>query len=388
MFATTVQFLFSAFLVCIAWFKLSVDSSNHTYLIDPNTLTLRASGYLEVGPTQNLAAGKSILQELLVTNVASAEQWSQLGSVLVAGGETEKGRYCYSRAALLAPNSVETMLSVTNFFINTKQVRGALPYLGKILSHTSQYDATVFNDFETLKVDFDEIAAYGGMPSELRPAQAYLEYVMADGDLPNARKAWAWMKSLSPDDSLAAGYVNFVLGKGLPEEAAAAWLSQLGKREPDYGKASFIFNGDFEHDPSGPLFDWRITPLVHVHVNRDESVAHSGHSSLRIDFDGKENVNYQGVSQRVFLWPGTYRFEAFVRTEGISTNEGVGLKAFNVETEKLTGTNDWKRLEATLVISSVTTLAEIQVIRHSSQRFDSKIAGTAWIDGVSLLRVH
>ena len=358
------------------------------YLTDPDTLAVRAAQQLESGPDQDLAAGRKKLEELIVTDAASSQRWSTLGAVVAGAGEIEKGRYCLVRATNLAPNSVDTLLSAATFYIQLGQVPGALPYLGRILANTSEYDDTVFNDFDALKLDFNEIVANSGVPAELPPAASYFRHLMSTGDLENARKAWVWIRPLSPDDQLAEAYVNFLLGRKLTEEAAAAWTLQLGDREPGYSQESYLLNGGFEREPEGTLFGWRMMPDDHVAWHRDDSVAHSGHSSLRIEFDGKENVNYQGVSQQVFLRPGTYRLEAFVRADGITTDEGVGLRIFNAETEKLTGTTVWKKLDAMFTIPSATERVDLQVVRHSSLRFDSHIAGRAWIDDVSLVRVR
>ena len=391
-----VRVLLSAALLSVACIKLYLESPSkdgrelgwtHSYLTDSNTLIARSYQRIEVGPTQDLATARSILQQVLLTNSASAEQWSTLGAVLVGTGEIEKGRYCYVRAGQLAPRSAETDLAIAHFYINVHEPRNALPYLGRILDHTDLYDDTVFYDLDTSKLNFDEIVANGGVPGS-RPARSYFLRLLSRGDLENSRRAWAWMKRYSPDNQLADEYVNFLVNKGRPEEARAVWASQVGETESGGGKGQSVSNGDFEREPSGAFFDWRVSPRAHVTVSRDENVQHAGHASLRIDFDGEENMDYGGFSQRVFLPAGMYRLEAFARTKGITTDEGVALRVLNAQTEKLTGTADWKPLGATFSVPAPAKIVEIQVVRHSSLRFDSKIAGTVWIDDVSLRRVN
>ena len=394
------RFLLSAALICAACIKLSLESASadrqqagwtHFYLVAPNTLFSRGTQLLEDGPAQDLKAGQSILKGLVQTNPASADRWSDLGGVFLEAGQLDKGKYCFLRAAQLAPNTAETWLSVANFYIDRQQYRSALPYLGRILESTNKSEI-VFNDFDRLKLGIGEIAANGGMPAEPRIAEAYFRHLLEAGDLAKVREAWEWLKPRSPDDRLAEEYIHFLLTRGLTNEASAAWSSQLGAREADFGKSTFVLNGGFEHEPGGPLFDWQISRDEHVQVSRDDSVARSGSSSLRIEFDGKINLTHQGVSQRVFLPRGAYRFEAFVRTAGITTDEGVGFRVLDtrssnrpmIETERITGTTDWKKLEGTLVVDAPVKLVEIQVVRRQSLRFDSLIAGTAWIDQVSL----
>jgi len=387
------RLLLSAVLVSGAWVKISLESTSkdhqqvgwtHVYLTDPDTLFTRAVERLKEGPAQDLDAGQNILKGLLRTNAASGNRWADVEGAFVQAGQIDKAEYCLDRAAQLAPNSAGTLLSIAIFYLNTTKPRNALPYFGKVLGGATDYDATVFNNFDTLQLNFGQILASGGLPAQPRAVEAYFRHLLETGDLANAREAWEWLGPRSREDRLAETYVNFLLGRGLVEKASAAWSSQLGAREADFGKSTFVLNGGFEHEPGGTLFDWQIARDEHVQVSRDDSVARSGNSSLRIDFDGKVNSSYQGVSQRVFLPRGAYRFEAFVRTAGITTDEGVGFRVSMMETARVTGTTDWKKLEGTLVVDAPVKLVEIQVVRRQSLRFDSLIAGTAWIDQVSL----
>ena len=141
----TIRLLLSAVLVLSGAAKLFLESTpkdtqkqgwTHFYLTDPTTLYWRAFQQLKEGPAQNLGAAHSIIQGLLVTNLANRQRWTDFGGVLADEGQIRKAEYCYLRAAQLAPNSVETLLSVAIFYRNTNRVRKALPYFGRILSHS------------------------------------------------------------------------------------------------------------------------------------------------------------------------------------------------------------------------------------------------------------
>src|SRR5262249_32060349 len=151
-------------------------------------------------------------------------------------------------------NSVDTLLSRATFYIKLGQPKSALPGLGRILSSAPEYADSVFNDLDISKLDFDQIVANGGMPARLEIVAPYFRHLMDAGDLGNARKAWTWIRSLSPDDRLAQTYIHFLFEHKLPEEAALAWASQLGDREPGSGRKSFIVNGGFERELQSPLF--------------------------------------------------------------------------------------------------------------------------------------
>jgi len=328
--------LFLSALLCgLAYAKLSIESpSNDTrltttnfYWTDLTTVASRASQFSTEGPRLDAVAASAALEGMLKVNSASGDQWAQMGAHWVGAGQVEKAKYCYLRAAQLAPNSIETVLSVASFYRNTGQIQRALPNWGRVLSSTAQQDANIFRFFDAFALNFDEISANGGLPRQARAISSYLENRVLVGDLGNAQKAWASMDTLSPQDASAQVYVGFLEQRGLKSEAAAAWLRQLGSKEPGYGKANFLLNGDFEKDLSPGLFGWRIAAQKGVRARRDGGAPHSGRSSLRIDFDGQKDIEYRGLSQTVALEAGTYRLEAMVRAQDISGSEGVGLKA-------------------------------------------------------------
>jgi hypothetical protein len=83
-----------------------------------------------------------------------------------------------------------------------------------------------------------------------------------------------------------------------------------------------------------------------------------------------------------------------VRTDGLSTDEGLRVRILDVEdprrlelkTEALTGTHDWTKVGTTFKIRAATHLLEIRLARDPSWKFDNKIHGAAWIDSLLLKR--
>jgi len=90
--------------------------------------------------------------------------------------------------------------------------------------------------------------------------------------------------------------------------------------------------------------------------------------------------------------PGPYRFRAFIRTEGLTTDQGIRFRVSDAEVParldvilgQFTGTKPWSDIEQELVIPPATRLLQVQVVRESLMRFDNKVAGTAWIDELRL----
>jgi hypothetical protein len=124
---------------------------------------------------------------------------------------------------------------------------------------------------------------------------------------------------------------TFLSGKAHPDSAASARAQHMGARPEDYDKSTYLFNGDFESDLARSPFDWNYARTKDVEVARDCTTARSGECSLRISFAGTQNLGFAAASQLAFVRSGTYRFHAFIRTEALTTGEGIRFRISDAE---------------------------------------------------------
>ena len=131
-------------------------------------------------------------------------------------------------------------------------------------------------------------------------------------------------------------------------------------------------------------------------VTVDSLIFFDGTQSLRIRFDGKQNLNYRHVFQYVPVKPNTsYQFLGYLRAEKITTDSGPRFEVQDaydpsklfLATEDLLGTSSWTPERLAFRTGPDTRLLIIRVARRPSQKFDNQIAGTLWIDRLSLLPV-
>src|SRR2546430_9119818 len=122
-------------------------------------------------------------------------------------------------------------------------------------------------------------------------------------------------------------------------------------------------------------------------------ISFEGKRSVRVDFDGTQNLDYGHLFHYVLVRPNTrYRFSGYMRAAGITTDSGPRFQVFDpydagkesFATENVIGTSAWaeQRLEFKTAVD--TRLLLIRIARPPSGKFDNKIAGTVWIDGVRL----
>jgi hypothetical protein len=159
---------------------------------------------------------------------------------------------------------------------------------------------------------------------------------------------------------------------------------------------SALWDGGFETDVQGGAFAWTFgAPSGGVKVSVDSRQKHSGKYSLRLTFDGRHNVNFQGVCTNAEVRPGTnYRLSGWVRTQALTTDEGVRLLLSSlsdshtlnsVVTPSVQGSQPWTSLETAWTSPKDVHYARVCIVRYTSGKLDSQIQGSAWLDDIALL---
>jgi hypothetical protein len=264
----------------------------------------------------------------------------------------------------------------------------------------ADYYAPTFLTYARAGTPIEEILTLG-IPPDRVPAQAFLRFLMAgnrQGDQRgDAAAVWKWIAQRGfYDDGLTGEYVGFLLRSQDGERAAETWAGVNANSMPDYRRTNWVYNGSFEAAPKPSPLDWGIETAHDVEAKRVASEAHDGGWALQLIFDGQDNVEYHGVGQQTVLTRGRWRAEAFVRTDGITTDKGVELRIYNpVEPQSLdarsqgmTGTQGWSKIDQTFDVREDTEVVRIEIMREASLKFDNKIAGRAWIDSVAIRRDH
>ena len=335
------------------------------------------------------------LREALRLDPASPYRWCDLAERFSEEGQREKARYCFEEARGLAPNIPPIWMRSMFFYLQGEETAAALDSSARVLKIVPDYDDVIFNYYDRFVPAVAEVLPH--LADNGRAGQAYFSHLLKSGTTEDAAIAWTWLRGrFFSKDQFAVEYLDFLLRHREFGEAVKVWASYLAARRGDYPNPNLIFNGDFENEPTGAALDWRITAIPGVDSDRDGHCARNGAYSLHIVFHGTENVNYRHTTQMVCVFPGEYRFRAFVRTRELTTNEGLRFHIFDPEsgarldvyTEQLTGTNDWSQLEKTFKVPPDTNLIVVQLCRIPSEKFDNKIGGEAWVDTVSLTRIR
>ncbi len=333
-----------------------------------------------------------LLPQALARNPASPFRWCELGDALLDHGYIEDARTCFERALVLGPNLVSNLSLVSRFYDRIGERTESLKCSARILHLAPSYAQGILESYTSSSYRLMDTLNYG-LPPDPAIGRAYFRILLRGNEPDTIRQAWTWLSERKiPDRELTDLYIDYVVKNQDYGQAHELRLAGLGAKHGNYLSTEFIYNGGFEDEPSGSIFDWRISRAKGVDVARDTDTARSGKYSLRIEFPGATNIAYRHVAQDTLLGMGAYRFRAFLRTEDISTDKGIAIRIYDADSpgrlnylsEQLTGTNGWTELRAELVVGEDTERVRIEVVRDKSEKFDNLIKGRVWLDDLTL----
>jgi hypothetical protein len=340
-------------------------------------------------------ASISALEQAVRDDPISPYRWLELAEGYEDGGQLDKARQSLARAEELAPNLPLVWIRASGFHFRQGERDEALTAGARAQATAPDADDFLFQSYDRFVRDTPLVIR--ALAADRRSLIAWLHHLINASKPDDAALVWTELvRQSATDRDLAIPYIRFLLAQHRYKAAESVWIAQTPP--PDRGPYpdDRIFNGGFEVPLTECPLDWKITPLEGVEMERDPAVAHEGKFSFRIRFPGTANIDFQNLSQTVIVTPGEYRFSAWMRTEGVTTDQGIGFTladaesttGLKIQTERLRGDNVWKEISYPLLVPAQTNLLTVSIRREQSGKFDNKIAGTVWIDSVSLTRVR
>jgi Tetratricopeptide repeat len=323
-------------------------------------------------------------------DLAQANDWA---------GRPDAALPLFQRAQQLFPNSPEINWKLANFYIRSGDIRDALPALKKVLSSNIIDKNQIFSLSDRAGINSVTVVE-NLLPPDVPAYFAYLDFEAQRGNFSVAQQTWNRLLSLdSPFDAKEAFPFLDALIKSheKPDNASQVW-SSLVSRFPDRipspaSPNNLVTNSNLQADILNGGFDWRVFPVAGVMVSQDSTGPGADARSLRIEFDGTQNLYYGSVLQFVPVQPRTkYTFSVFTRSQAITTDSGIGLQVSDGydpnkilgSTDPLIGTTPWSDQSFSFETSSGTRLLIVRIVRLPSQKLDNKIAGAFWFSCVSL----
>lgn len=331
----------------------------------------------------------------------NAEYWVDLGAANEWAGRKSEALKTFERARELSPRSPEVNWRLANFYIRAGKMHEGLRVLHTVLLSNTIARRQIFTLATSATSDRQEVL------NEMLPRRSpvffdYLNYQIQMGRMDAAEEVWARLldMNLAFDLPQAFPYLDSLIQHHESDRLLEAW-SALTARFPteihtDFTRTNLITNGSFEFEPLNGGLDWRVAPVEGASVSLDSLTTFDGVHSLRVEFDGTHNLEYGGVLQYVPVQPNAqYAFSAYMRVDGITTDMGPRMQIIDaydmgklsLSAENLVGSSEWSAEQLAFTTGPATRLLVVRIARPSSHRLDNRLAGTVWIDHVSLIRV-
>ena len=335
----------------------------------------------------------------LSLNPASWEAWLDLAAAYESESNLVEARDAFLHAQKAYPLSGEVSWQYGNFLLRQGELDPAFNEMRLAVQGNPKHAAEAFS--RSLRAGSSVETALDRVLPPI--TEAYLDVIrdqVADGHTENALKVWDRLVTLHPRFFLYDSFplVGALMNERRIAEAGRVWDQAAvfaGLADLQSPPGSILWDGGFESNVRNGGFSWFISEgFQTVQVGLDSQQKHSGNRSLRLAFDGKSNVNFVDVCHYVPVRPSTaYRFSAWVRTNGLTTDQGIrfqlrsleSLDTSTVVTPEVHGTVPWAPIELRWSSAKDAQEAQVCVVRFPSEGADSKIQGTAWVDDVALV---
>lgn len=224
----------------------------------------------------------------------------------------------------------------------------------------------------------------------LPPDPLFLQQAMAVArlwrDRPLAEAVW---QRLDPRPGLQEAafldYAQLLVDTGDAKSALELWA----RRDPQL--QSGVVNGSFSRElGQDKALNWRSQAPAGVRIGRDANISQSPPASLKIEFNGKENIQ---LAAPWILLPvaaaGYYQLAGAWRAERLSTRSlpYLLLTAPGGLREMLAVPApdfDWQPFVFEFRVPADADLLRFELRRDATQAFDRNINGALWLDSISL----
>src|SRR5579863_2593815 len=342
----------------------------------------------------------SYFQRATSINSGSPFYWMDLAGAYETAGNVMQAEQAFRKARQLYPISAEAAWRFGNFLLRQGRFPEAFQQMHNAVVSNSKLTALAVWFCWHSTHDIDRILKTV-LPDEQEQNWGAIQFFVQEREPVPAMAVWKRIAGHGASFAVSDAFplLEMLIGTGRADDAETVWSQalQAGGMAPKADSSrSLVWNGGFEQEPLNGGFDWRIGPTAGAEMAWDEQTLHSGRRSLRVDFEGTANVDFQNVWQYVAVQPATrYRFGAFFRARDLTTDSGIHFEIRDISspvnpahsTSNLVGTRPWAEATTEFVAGAKTKILQIVLRRNPSDKLGNKIRGTVWVDDVSLLQL-
>jgi len=342
----------------------------------------------------DLRKSKDYLQQAIKRTPLQQDYWLHLATIFQNMNQKEDSERALERALFVFPTGYQGRWMAGNLFLQQGAPEKALRHFSYILAHYPDESRSIYDLWEVVAKDSDFILEKL-IPKDYLSLHQYLTYLYEEREKEKAQKVWKRIESLGyqPNRKDTIRHIEFLITQGELNEAFQVWRTKAAvKGVPVPTDGNLINNPGFEIEANlGSGFDWTINQTSGAEVSIDHSVAFEGKSSLKIRFNGREEIDFHHVYQWIPWKAHTdYQLKVNMKTEGVTIQSGPRIEVSGIDSalygvsESLTGDNDWKELRMAFRTPAQSQGGLLRVRRQKAKNSDRFIPETVWIDHVRL----
>lgn len=356
---------------------------------------VRAPAPFEADP----ATTRATLREALNLRPLYAPTWLDLAELEHRLGNADAAAGYATHARRLWPAHPGLSWRVVEFHVRTGATHSALEALRDYWRLVPHHGARVLALASRLERDPHRLYQ-AVVPEPMPPGtdagyhpRQFQDYARRSRDARMAIAGWrSAPRAFREDHAQALRFIDFMLTMGRITESVDAWRELTGAATV----SATIHNPGFESPLLGGGFGWRAHDPAGAAVAVDAGHSRSGRHSLRVEFDGTDNLNFHHLRQTLVIEPGArYRLVGWWRGEEITTRSGVFVDIRSLDAEANThartadryGSWDWQPFELEFETPPDAALAELRVRRAPTDALDRRIEGRVWFDDLALERL-
>jgi len=197
-----------------------------------------------------------------------------------------------------------------------------------------------------------------------------------------------------PSASDLRGYLDVLIDHKFYELAYYTWLQFLPPEQ--LSSTGLLFNGSFEHTPSGLQFDWTLPTGNGVTIDIAQRPDQPDQRALLIEL-GPGRVEFPGIQQMLLLAPGTYGFKGQYKGEIIG-RRGFVWRATCIgapstplgQSPMMIGTIPaWQAIEFSFTVPEQDCRAQLVRLELDARMASEQlVSGTVWCDELTIARAN
>ncbi len=341
------------------------------------------------------------LRRAVALDPNSAEALVDLANAYDSEGDNKKAGETFLAAKRVYPLSADVCWSYGNFLLRQGQQAEAFREIHKAVELEPKRASEGFSVAMRVQPDANMLLDQA-VPASAAVYLPILHSLSSEGNLDTARLVWNRLIALNQKVPLGemVPFLDELIHQRRVSEAEQLWpqaISIMRNPPPSDPEGSILWDGGFESGYAGGGFAWHYVPATRdVQISIDRAEKHSGERSLRILFNGRQNLHFEDACHAIVpTSKQRYLLSAWIRTQQLTSSEGVRLQIFvftpttnqSVTSEEVHGTQGWKQIQLEWTAPEGASFGSVCVERNMSDQHGANIEGAAWIDDVALVPV-